>query len=95
MVKPPTLETACRTAKTQSHTTHTHSDYLPTERAALIAWWLSKGEQLTTRQVAERLGLTLVAAWYMLQRLSRVLPITYDDTVYNQGFWYSIQHFVV
>jgi len=59
------------------------SDYTAQEKAALITWHLAHGEGMQTRDVAEMAGLSMPGAWYLMQRLSRVIPIYQDD----RGFW--------
>lgn len=51
----------------------------PSERVALVVWWLVHGEGLTTKQVAKITGLTMGTAWRLMARISRVLPIYQDD----------------
>lgn len=61
------------------------------ERAALIGWWFARGEQMTTRQVAEKLSMNYPAAYMMLSRLCRVLPITFEQPSPGlEGYWYAI-----
>lgn len=61
------------------------------ERAALVAWWFARGAQLTTRQAADRLGVSWLGAWRMLQKLSRVLPIIFEqEHEWAEGYWYAI-----
>jgi hypothetical protein len=66
-------------------------DYLTTERIGLISWWLADGETPTTRQVADRLGISYAGAWSMLQKLARVLPICYDENEPYEGYWFRIR----
>jgi len=54
-------------------------DLVAQERAASIAWCLCEGARLTTRQVAERTGVCLRSAYYMMNRLARVTPIILDE----------------
>ena len=58
-------------------------DYSAQEKAALIAWHLAHGEAMTTAEVASLTGLTWAGAWFLMSRLSRVLPIYRDDA----GVW--------
>jgi hypothetical protein len=58
-------------------------DYTAQERAALIAWHLAHGEGITTAEIANMTGLTWAGAWYLMERLARVLPIYRDD----RGYW--------
>jgi hypothetical protein len=55
----------------------------PSERVALVVWWLAHGEGLTTRQVSEITCLSWHGAASLLDRISRVLPIYRDD----DGVW--------
>ena len=64
-------------------------DLLPTERIGLVAWALAIGETLTTQQIAERTGLTYGGAWALMQKLSRVLPIGFNDTTFIEGYWFA------
>jgi len=58
-------------------------EMLPTERAALVAYWLVKGEALTVDQVVEIAGYQRKReARRLLQALARVLPIYKRD-----GHW--------
>lgn len=62
------------------------------ERAALVAWWLSRGAQMTTRVIAERTGMGYVGAWDMMQKLARVLPIAFDklNGFDDEGYWFAM-----
>ena len=51
------------------------SEYLPTERVAIVTAALAVGKQLTTAEVAQLVGLSRCGAWELLSKLSRVLPI--------------------
>lgn len=51
----------------------------PSERVALVVWWLAHGEGLTTKRVSEITKITPRAASYLMCRISRVLPIYQDD----------------
>lgn len=57
------------------------------ERAAYVAFWLAEGREFTTRQVAERTGLTVRGALYLLRAISRVIPI-YEEN----GIWCKVPH---
>ena len=52
------------------------------ERAAYVAFWLAQGREFSTRQVAERTGLTFSGALRLLKAISRVIPI-YEEN----GIW--------
>ncbi|NLX42133.1 MAG: hypothetical protein GXY79_01490 [Chloroflexi bacterium] len=56
------------------------------ERAALAVVWLNDGAQLTTAELAERLGMTWGGAWRLMHRLARVLPIDQED-----GRWFRVE----
>jgi len=62
------------------------SDLVVTERAAQTAWMLCEGAQLTTREIASRVGLQLKSAYHMMNKIARVLPIRLDD----EGRWHRI-----
>ena len=59
------------------------TDYTAQERAALIAWHLAHGEELTTAEIALMTGMTWQGAWFLMIHLSHVLPIYRNDT----GAW--------
>lgn len=50
-----------------------------TERCGIVVWHLAHGEGLTMGQVVAMTGLTPSAAYRMLNRLSRVVPIYQND----------------
>jgi hypothetical protein len=50
-------------------------DYTPQERAALITFRLLAGDELTTMQIAERVGVSWHGASAMMERISRVVPV--------------------
>lgn len=60
-------------------------EYLPTERIGVIVYALALGIRLTTAQVADLCGLRYAGAHRMLCKLSRVIPLAYED-----GLWYCI-----
>jgi len=62
------------------------SDLVVTERAAQTAWILCEGAQLTTREIAARVGLHVKSAYHMMNKIARVLPIRLDD----EGRWHRI-----
>lgn len=51
-----------------------NNDLSPIERTALALWILSQSD-LSTRQVADLLGVSRQAAWRMLNCISRVIPL--------------------
>ena len=53
-------------------------DTCTTERVGLACSLLYSGGSWPTRQLADRLGVTMSGAYAMLARLSRVLPLTLD-----------------
>ena len=63
------------------------TDLTAQERAAL-ALWLLQQKPMTTRQVAERVDLSMDGARCMLKRISRVVPVVYEGrrwwVEYNQ-----------
>lgn len=63
------------------------SEMTAQERAFDVAFRLADGEAMTTRQVAEMTGLTLMGAWYLMQRGARVAPVTQD----SNGRWKRVR----
>lgn len=55
----------------------------PSERVALVVWWLAHGEGLTTKQVALLTGLQMRSARELLYSISRVLPIYQDGSIWQ------------
>lgn len=55
------------------------SDYTAQERAALTAFYILEGAEMTTAEIAERVGLTHQGAWSMMQRVARVVPVYQDE----------------
>lgn len=53
------------------------------ERAAWCAWWLTQGRALSTRQVADRTGLTMKEANELLKSISRVIPIYKEGKIWR------------
>jgi len=62
------------------------NDLVVTERAAQAAWMLCEGATLTTRQIAEKVGLHVKSAYHMMNKIARVLPVQLDD----EGRWHRI-----
>jgi len=62
------------------------ADFVVTERAAAVSWQLADGAKMTTREIAEHSGLKLRGTYYMMLKLSRVLPIALDEI----GRWHRI-----
>ena len=60
-----------------------NAEYSAQEKAALIAWHLAHGEGMTTAEVASITGLSWTGAWFLMNRLSRVLPIYRNES----GVW--------
>jgi hypothetical protein len=58
-------------------------DYTAQEKAALVSWHLAHGEEMTTGEIASMTGLTWGGAWWLMARLSRVLPIYQNE----KGVW--------
>ena len=60
----------------------TQEDYIPTERIALVVFWLVQGSQLTTGDIARLAGISQQGAWSMMQKICRVLPLYQEN-----GLW--------
>lgn len=58
------------------------NEMTPTERAAVVAIWLTRGETLTPADVARLTKCELRSGYRVLERLSRVLPL-----VEAEGRW--------
>ena len=58
------------------------NEFTKIERVAKLAWWFSHGDALTVRQAADLTGCTWQGAAYILQAMSRVIPIYCED-----GLW--------
>ena len=59
-------------------------EYLPTERVALVAWYLAEGRTLTEGQMQGLLGVSKQAVSKMMRKIARVRPI-----VKMRGEWMS------
>ena len=51
----------------------------PGERYALIGWYMAAGMALSTKEVAQLTGLKPQSAYWLMSRISRVLPIYQDE----------------
>lgn len=54
-------------------------DATPTQKAAEVAIMLERGTELTTRQIADRYGMTWEGAHRMMCNISGRVPIVKDD----------------
>ena len=52
---------------------------VPTERTAVIVWLLADGARLHTVDIARLLGIDWDSAHVMMERISRVTPVTKVD----------------
>lgn len=52
---------------------------VPTERTAVIVWLLADGARLRTVDIARLLGIDWDSAHVMMERISRVTPVTKVD----------------
>ncbi len=57
---------------------------IPTERVAIIVFLLCKGRTFTTDEVAELCGVTKRGAYYIMSRISRVLPLALDNGTWSE-----------
>lgn len=53
------------------------------ERVALVVWYMAHGLALSTQEVAKITGLTSDGAWYLMNRIGRVLPIYLDNNIWR------------
>jgi len=58
-------------------------DFATTERITFIIWSMTLGAKLTTREIAQLLGITPKGAYMMLCRSSRAIPLVFEN-----GRWY-------
>ena len=56
-----------------------------TESVGVLVWWLAHGECISNRDAARLTGMPIETARQMMERLCRVLPLTFDD-----GVWFVI-----
>lgn len=61
-------------------------DYAAQERAALVTFLVVTGAELTTAEIAERVGITPRGALLIMDKISRVVP------VYQYGGRWRILH---
>jgi hypothetical protein len=52
----------------------------PSERVALVAWYMAFGVALSTKEIAKLTGLSKNSTLRLMWRISRVLPIYQDET---------------
>ncbi len=55
-------------------------------RVAMVTWRLMGGWTPTTREVSEFLGMELSGAYYLMARISRVIPLYLDEIPAQQRF---------
>lgn len=60
----------------------------PTERAALVTYWLLNGRELSVRDVAESLQVSPRAAQRLFASISRTVPCYRDD---DDGRWRMLE----
>lgn len=57
------------------------------ERVAVVVWHLAHGEGLTTLQIARMTGLKWHAAYRLMTRISRKIPIYLEDRCGGDRRW--------
>ena len=55
----------------------------PSERVALVVWYMAHNVALSTREVAKITRISKRGALELMNRISRVLPIYLDDRVWR------------
>jgi len=50
----------------------------PHEKAASVTWLIATGADFSTSDIAERLGMSWHGALYLMNGISRVIPITHE-----------------
>ena len=58
---------------------------LPTERIALTAYWLARGDGFTVRELAGKLGTTTRGARALLEKVSLALPLVEVESECGAG----------
>lgn len=61
-------------------------EYTTQERAALVTFEIVTGREMTTAEIAERIGTSRQSAWLLMQRVSRVVPV-----YQNNGRWQHLR----
>lgn len=56
------------------------SEMTPQQRAGLVVWLLGRGHSFTTMEIARITGLTDRGASYMMEGLSRNLPLVFEHS---------------
>jgi DNA-binding IclR family transcriptional regulator len=60
------------------------ADYSAQEKAAVVVWLLGNdGAEMTTNEIAARVGTSWGGAYRMMQRLSHVTPVVRDGSVWR------------
>lgn len=57
---------------------------IPSERVAVIVFLLCKGRKFTTDEIAQLCGVTKRGAYYIMGRISRVVPLTLEDGTWSE-----------
>ena len=55
------------------------TDQTPEERVAVVVWHLAHGDAFKTSEVCRMTGVSRQAAWGLMCKLSRVLPVYQAD----------------
>lgn len=55
----------------------------PSERVALVVWYMAHGMALSTQEIMKITGLTNDGAWSLMNRICRVLPIYLDRNIWR------------
>lgn len=57
---------------------------IPSERVAVIVFLICKGRRFTTDEVAQLCGVTKRGAYYIMGRISRVVPLVLEDGAWSE-----------
>ena len=55
------------------------TDQTPIERVAVVVWHLAHGDAFHTSEVCKMTGVSRQAAWVLMGKISRVLPVYQAD----------------
>ena len=58
----------------------------PSERVALVVWYMAHGMALSTKEVSKITKLSESASWRLMCNISRVIPIYLDESA-RIGIW--------
>ncbi len=63
-----------------------YEDLNTTQRVAYVVFWLMMGKSFSSSQLQELLGMSRAGVWYMMTKISLVMPIYQND----DNFWVGV-----